>query len=125
MIYGDFTVSRLLRILLLSATLVSPAALAQDAGDAEVDAGVDAGLGLPDGSAGEGGSDRDNPEGEDRGGRVVVTCNFSSDCTRGFVCDDGRCTWSRYRRAEGGFCGLVSMALLLGAVVVFTRRKPL
>lgn len=114
---------RLLRVLLVSTLLWGAHGFAQ-VDDGGLDGGAaDAGLGLPDGSAGEGGSDRDNPEGDDRGGRVVLTCEFSSDCTRGFVCDQGLCTWSRYRRAEGGFCGVVSMALFLGGLVIWTRRK--
>ncbi len=107
--------------------LFAPLAWAQtgeDAGEGQdagvVDAGTTAGDG---GSQGEGGADRDNPEGDDSTGRVVTVCNFSYECTRGFTCQDGRCVWTRYRDATGGFCGGVSGVLLLGGVFALTRRR--
>ncbi|MDQ3263543.1 MAG: hypothetical protein M3Y59_07785 [Myxococcota bacterium] len=107
--------------------LFAPLAWAQtgEDGGAGDDAGVvDAGTAGDGGSQGEGGADRDNPEGNDSTGRVVTVCNFSYECTRGFTCQDGRCTWTRYRDATGGFCGGVSGVLLLGGVFALTRRRP-
>jgi len=81
------------------------------------DAGPDAGQlpPMPDASAGEGGSDRDNPEGDDNVGRIPTSCRFSSDCSRGFGCKDGRCVWlGGYRTASGGnLCDFSESALVL------------
>lgn len=119
--------SRLLRCLAITCSLLVLAPTARAQTDADAGTALDGGpvVSGDGGSAGEGGSDRDNPEGDDHTGRVVTVCHFSSDCTRGFSCVNGRCTWSRYRDAEGGFCGAVSGLLLVGGVFALTRkRKP-
>lgn len=100
--------------------LLPTLALAQDAGS---DGGQ---VLLPDGgSAGEGGSDRDNPEGDDTTGRVVTVCEFTSDCSRGFVCAAGKCTWGGgIRNANGGcLCDFTGTALLFlfGVAVIGWR----
>ncbi len=118
---------RLLRSLTLCCSLcvaLPCAAWAQDAGG-------DAGQmpSMPDASAGEGGADRDNPEGSDSVTRINTTCQFSSDCSRGFGCKDGRCVWlGGYRQASGGnLCDFSqsALALLLGglALASFARRR--
>jgi hypothetical protein len=80
------------------------------------------------GSAGEGGADRDNPEGEDTTGRVIVNCRSSSDCSPRFTCNQGKCHYSGIREAERVGCliggpeaaiGLVG----LGLVAVWRRRR--
>lgn len=81
------------------------------------------------GSAGEGGADRDNPEGEDTTGRVVVDCRSSSDCSPRFTCQDRKCRYSGIRDADRVGClvggpeaaiGLVG----LGLVAAWRRRRP-
>lgn len=80
----------------------------------------------PDASAGEGGADRDNPEGEDGVGRVVVSCRTSSDCSPRFSCSGGKCHYTGIREAERVGClgGPEGAMLLVGAglMVVWRRR---
>jgi MYXO-CTERM domain-containing protein len=80
----------------------------------------------PDGSVGEGGADRDNPEGEDSAGRVVVKCRNSSDCSPRFSCSQGRCRYTGVREAErvGCMVGPEAAVVLvgLGLVVAWRRR---
>ena len=80
------------------------------------------------GSAGEGGADRDNPEGDDSTGRVVVNCRSSSDCSPRFTCQDRKCKYSGIRDAERVGCliggpeaaiGLVG----LGLIAAWRRRR--
>lgn len=104
--------------------LGAPSAVwAQDTGAAE-DGGVSS---APDASVGEGGADRDNPEGEDGVGRVVVNCRSSSDCSPRFSCSQGKCRYSGVREAERVGCLVgpeAAMVLVgLGLVSVFRRRS--
>src|SRR5512145_3130734 len=75
-------------------------AWAEDGGALE-DGGVSS---APDASVGEGGADRDNPEGEDGVGRVVVNCRSSNDCSPRFTCQQGKCRYSGVREAERVGC---------------------
>ncbi|MGA9525889.1 MAG: hypothetical protein WBV82_30800 [Myxococcaceae bacterium] len=89
----------------------------------EPDAGE---LSFPDGSVGEGGADRDQPESLDSVGRVTTVCTSHIECDRGFVCEDRRCRWQGIRKADGGFgCGgMVVTALLFPlAAGAWVRRR--
>jgi hypothetical protein len=81
----------------------------------------------PDASVGEGGADRDNPEGEDGVGRVIINCRSSSDCSPRFTCSQGKCRYSGIREAERAGCllGPETAALLmgLGLAVALRRRR--
>lgn len=92
-----------------------------DAGTLEADAG---GFGVPDGSVGEGGADRDNEEGEDTTGRAPSVCSESSDCAAGFVCRERRCAYIGIRRAEGGFgCGGMAVGVLFPLALFFRAGR--
>lgn len=89
--------------------------------------GEDGGItNVPDASVGEGGPDRDNPEGEDGVGRVVVNCRSTSDCSPRFSCQQGKCRYSGIREAERVGClGGPEAAMVLvgvGLAVVLRRR---
>jgi MYXO-CTERM domain-containing protein len=90
--------------------------------------GEDGGISAPPdaGSVGEGGADRDNPEGEDSTGRIVVNCRNSSDCSPRFSCTQGKCRYSGVREAERVGC-LGSEGALgvvgLGLAVAWRRRR--
>jgi len=89
--------------------------------------GEDGGISTaPDASVGEGGADRDNPEGEDGVGRVVVDCRSSSDCSPRFSCTQGKCRYSGIREAERVGClGGPEAAMVLvglGLAVAWRRR---
>ncbi len=136
-------VVRLALLLLVALPLPLAHAQAEDGGGSGDDGGVigsqDAGTedagssgggdgGLPDASVGEGGADRDNEQGDDTTGRVVTVCDRASDCSPGFSCSQGRCTWIGVREAEGGFgCGdtgaSAAMLLPLGIFFGFVRRR--
>jgi MYXO-CTERM domain-containing protein len=96
---------------------------------AQQDGGEDGGSSSPAdaGSVGEGGADRDNPEGEDSTGRVVVSCRSSSDCSPRFSCTQGKCRYSGVREAERVGCLLGPEAALgvvgLGLVAAWRRRR--
>jgi hypothetical protein len=81
----------------------------------QVDGGPgDGGIGLPDGgSVGNGGADRDNEEGGDHTGRVVVTCRSSGDCSPRFTCNEGLCRYTGVREAERVGCMLGPQAALV------------
>ncbi|WP_224361565.1 MXAN_6627.5 family MYXO-CTERM protein [Hyalangium versicolor] len=115
---------RCLVAVLLCLGLGAPAlAWAQDGGRME-DGGVSS---APDASAGEGGADRDNPEGEDGVGRVPLNCRSSSDCAARFSCDQGKCKYTGIREAERVGCLLGPEAAMvltgLGLVAVWRRRS--
>jgi hypothetical protein len=109
----------LLAILLGLGLFLPHRAMAQDA-----DAGVPQ---APDASVGEGGADRDNPEGDDATGRVVVNCRGNNDCSPRFTCRQGTCRYTGIREAErvGCLLGPETAALLvgLGLAVVLRRRR--
>lgn len=110
----------------LSHAQVADADGGDDAGEVIEDAGTS--IDAPDGSVGEGGADRDNPEGEDSTGRVPSTCIQSLDCAPQFRCQNGRCTYVGYRDAEGGLgCGCASTTapplLMLAAGLTFAARR--
>jgi hypothetical protein len=90
----------------------------------EEDGGIN--LPAPDASVGEGGADRDNPEGEDGVGRVVVKCRNSGDCSPRFTCSGGTCQYTGIREAERVGCLLGPEAAVvlvgLGLVAAFKRR---
>lgn len=79
------------------------------------------------GSAGEGGADRDNPEGDDSTGRVVVDCRSSSDCSPRFSCQNRKCKYSGIRDADRVGCLVGPEAAIglagLGLVAVWRRRR--
>lgn len=109
-----------LLLLLLAASLwIAPAHAQSDPGDG----GADAGEEQPDASVGEGGSERDNPEGEDSTGRVQTDCRISDRCAAGFKCVKGECVYIGIRNAEGPSCALGSLfsSLVLGAWLVVRR----
>jgi hypothetical protein len=72
------------------ASLTSAVAWAQQADGSVPD--------VPDASVGQGGSDQGQEEGDDPT-RVPTTCQDSRDCSRGFSCKGGRCTYVGYRVA--------------------------
>lgn len=78
---------------------------------------------LPDASAGEGGADRDNPEGEDAVGRTPTVCRESPECERGFTCEAGRCVYVGFRRADRGGCALGAPAAMLVAGALLARAR--
>ncbi|MFZ5470054.1 MAG: hypothetical protein ACOZIN_11520 [Myxococcota bacterium] len=87
------------------------------------DAGVDASLPAPDASVvGEGGADRDNPEGDDSTGRTPTICRASKDCERGFVCEEGRCRYVGFTQAKG--CGAAGVLWLSALAFVYRLRRP-
>nr|AYM52319.1 hypothetical protein [Hyalangium minutum] len=79
----------------------------------------------PDASVGEGGADRDNPEGEDGVGRVVVNCRSSSDCSPRFSCNQGKCRYTGIREAERVGClgGPEAVMVLAGAGLAVAWRR--
>ncbi|MCP3059428.1 hypothetical protein LXT21_11640 [Myxococcus sp. K38C18041901] len=110
--------------LLACLSLVSPAlAWAQSADDAGADGGII--IPLPDASSGEGGPDRDNPEGEDGTGRVNTVCRHSGDCSARFTCDDGKCRYTGVRKAEqvGCLMGAEGALVLVGLAGLARPRR--
>ena len=111
--------SHLRRLLACLPLLLPLGALAQS--DGELDAG------LPDASVGEGGADRDNPEGDDSTGRVNTSCRSTRDCSPRFTCDDGLCRDTGVRQADQQGCVLGAQAALvvmgLAAVGGYRRRR--
>lgn len=108
-----------LSLLLTLTMLLGASAWADDAG------GLDASL--PDASVGQGGADRDNPEGQDTTGQTATVCQNDPDCDPGFACDQGRCTYVGNRSAKSSSClGAMPAALLVGglAVALGRRRRP-
>jgi MYXO-CTERM domain-containing protein len=89
--------------------------------------GSDGGITIDGGSLGEGGADRDNPEGDDTTGRVVKSCRSSSDCSPRFTCSQGTCRYSGIREAERVGCLLGPEAALgvvgLGLIAAWRRRR--
>ncbi|MDY7227625.1 MXAN_6627.5 family MYXO-CTERM protein [Hyalangium rubrum] len=114
---------RLLACLLLLGLGVPTSGHAQET--PEEDGGVT--VPAPDASVGEGGADRDNPEGEDGVGRVVTDCHSTADCSPRFACTQGKCKYSGIREAERVGCLLgpeaAVMLVGLGLVVVTWRRR--
>ncbi len=80
---------------------------------------------LPDASVGEGGPDRDNPEGEDGTGRVNAVCRSTRDCSPRFTCQDGACRYTGVRQAESAGCllGPEATLLLVGLAAVAAPRR--
>ncbi|WP_224244677.1 MXAN_6627.5 family MYXO-CTERM protein [Hyalangium gracile] len=113
--------ARLLAVLLCLGLGAPTLAWAQ-AGGASEDGGVSM---TPDASVGEGGADRDNPEGEDGVGRVVVNCHSSNDCSPRFTCNQGKCKYSGVREAErvGCLLGPEAALVLTGLGLVAARRR--
>jgi hypothetical protein len=111
---------RLLAALLLLGFAVPLFAHAAD----EEDGGIS--LPVPDASVGEGGADRDNPEGEDGVGRVVTKCRTSGDCSPRFSCTHGQCQYTGIRDAERVGCLLGPEAAVvlvgLGLAAAWRRR---
>ncbi len=105
--------------LLLPLLLLAPAAWAQTPPDAD---SSDAGE-LPDASVGEGGAERDNPEGEDSTGRVQLDCRTTDRCAPGFQCVRGECEWTGIRDAEGPSCALGSALSSLLLLAGFLLRR--
>ena len=116
-----------LRACLLAALLglglgASSLAWAEDGGSE--DGGLSS---VPDASVGEGGADRDNPEGDDNTGRVVENCRSSTDCSPRFTCSQGKCHYTGIREASrvGCLLGPESALVLtgLGLVAMWRRRR--
>jgi hypothetical protein len=109
---------------LLGLCLGAPAVAWAEDGGTEEDGGISS---TPDASVGEGGADRDNPEGEDGVGRVVTNCRSSSDCTPRFSCTQGKCRYTGVRDANRVGCLLGPEGALvlagLGLVSVWRRRR--
>lgn len=118
--------SRWVGLLACLPLLLPAVSLAQSADDAGVpDGGIR--IPLPDASVGEGGADRDNPEGEDGTGRVNAVCRSTSDCSPRFTCQAGTCRYTGVREAERVGCLLGPEAALvlvgLAGVAAPRRRK--
>jgi len=100
---------------------MSPLASAQQSEDGGIN------IPAPDASVGEGGADRDNPEGEDGVGRVPVKCRNSGECAPRFTCSGGRCQYSGIREAERVGCLLGPEAAVvlvgLGMIAAWSRRS--
>jgi MYXO-CTERM domain-containing protein len=113
----------LLAVLLALGLGIPALAWAQGAG-AQEDGGVSS---APDASVGEGGADRDNPEGEDGTGQVTKNCRHSSDCSPRFTCHGGTCQYSGVREAQRVGCMLGPEAAVvlvgLGLAAVWRRRS--
>src|SRR3954471_15895564 len=111
----------LLTVLLGLGLGIPALARAQDAG-AQEDGGVSS---APDASVGEGGADRDNPEGEDGTGQVIRNCRRSSDCSPRFTCHDGTCQYSGIREAQrvGCMLGPEAAVVLVGLGLVAVWRR--
>lgn len=79
---------------------------------------------IPDASAGSGGADRDNPEGEDMAGQPGGACRSSSECATRFSCTLGTCRYSGIRDAErvGCLMGPEEMLAVLGVALLVARR---
>lgn len=79
----------------------------------------------PDASVGEGGADRDNPEGEDGVGRVVVNCRSSADCSPRFNCSQGKCRYTGIREAERVGClgGPEAAMVVVGVGLAVALRR--
>ena len=106
-------------IVLLAGLLIGWAAFAQDGGGgSEFDASI------PDASVGVGGADNNNQEKGD--GTENTSCSNSSDCERGFSCNNNRCHYSGTQVASCQGCGGGAMAALLvpiGLVLRLRRRS--
>ncbi|MBZ4416115.1 MXAN_6627.5 family MYXO-CTERM protein [Myxococcus sp. RHSTA-1-4] len=116
--------SRLVGLLACLPLLLPATSLAQSDADAGADGGLP--IDLPDASAGEGGADRDNEEGEDGTGRVHTVCRSTRDCSPRFTCQDGTCRYTGVREAKTTGCllGPEAALLLVGlAAVAAPRRK--
>jgi hypothetical protein len=111
--------ARLLMLCLVPAALLALSVRAEDGGVLEQ---------VPDASVGEGGADRDNPEGEDGVG-PGGTCRSSRDCAARFGCVEGRCRYVGVRQAERAGCllgpedGLAVAGLALGVAALGRRRR--
>ncbi|NVJ22357.1 MULTISPECIES: MXAN_6627.5 family MYXO-CTERM protein [Myxococcus] len=80
---------------------------------------------LPDASSGEGGPDRDNPEGEDGTGRVNTVCRSTGDCSPRFTCENGTCRYTGVRKAEqvGCLMGAEAALVMVGLAGLALPRK--
>lgn len=113
-----------------AALLGGTPAWAQDAGDGPDASWPDGGLGsidaaVPDASVGAGGADRTSQESDDGAGRTARVCSQTSDCDKGFVCDQYVCRWTGYRTASGG-CLLgtsAALTLALAGLALQVRRR--
>ena len=116
------------RLLLVPCLLLVPlAARAQDAGVRDAGAADSGSLyDVPDASAGSGGADRDNPEGDDTTGQPGGACRSSTECAVRFTCVQGLCQYTGIREAERVGCLLApddSLAMAgLGLVLLMGRR---
>jgi hypothetical protein len=108
----------LVRAMLVGGLVVGAPALAQDAGGVE-----DFDGGLPDASVG--GSSADNDTENQGEGRHVIDCKLTSDCDRGFACDNGKCIWVGYKDAKSGGCSTAPafVGLGLGSLALRVRRN--
>ena len=93
-----------MRLALFVLLLLAAPVAAQDAGSAPQP--------VPDASVGEGGSEREE---DDTTVKVPLLCQRSSDCSQGFSCAAGRCTWVGTRKAERIGCLAHAWAELIGA----------
>jgi hypothetical protein len=111
--------------LCLSLALLPLASLAQEEAPLSAFAQEDGGTGAPDASVGNGGADRDNEEGDDHTGRVVISCRSSRDCSPRFSCSEGTCRYSGIREAERVGCMLGPQAALvvMGLTLVGAWRR--
>lgn len=89
------------------------------------DGGEDGGVEVPDASVGNGGADRDNPEGDDHTGRVVTACRSSQDCSPRFSCTEGTCRYTGIRQAErvGCMLGPEAALVVMGLTLVGAWRR--
>jgi hypothetical protein len=110
------------RLVLTLALLLPLVGQARDGGSPDSGSVYD----LPDASVGNGGADRDNPEGEDTTGRPGGACRSNHDCAARFSCSQGLCRYTGIRQAERVGCLLGpedTLAVVGLGVVVAARRR--
>ncbi len=101
---------------LLGLLLVATAGWAADGG--VDDAGVDAGLSLPDASVGMGGADHGSEEND-----PTDPCASDRDCDRGLTCRAGTCVYRAPRDAINEGCDATGLLAPLAGLVALRRRR--
>jgi hypothetical protein len=103
---------RLQLMALLAAVAAAPAFAQGEDGDS--------GLARPD----AGPVNPGNEEEEESVGKTPTVCRNSNDCERGFTCDNGKCAYVGYRKADrvGCLAGAQGSLVLVGFAFATRRR---